>query len=291
MNNCKLLTTGKAKVGLFLVALSWFSYTFYRFSLSITEQYISFTDVPGTVGLGFRSAAGFMAVVTILFHLAKRDLSAPEATMSLRWVAIFETIYFLCFLPSAIWGLATVIPGYSRELLIVSTGLPCLVETIVIPVVLIKLFFELSPKKSERDVKKWAWISGTAYLFVFWFNYTMQWIAALIHKGISFVVLYPMNAFGFALTAVGLLLLTMFAAFSFRRTLGKGKVNGLDLKRIGVIAIAFGLYFDLTFFLWILFGSVGGYNMWHTFFVYHNVDLWCLTLPLAGLPLLFQTRR
>lgn len=286
-----MLAIGKAKVGLFLVALSWFSYTLYRFSISITEQYVSFTDVPGTVGLGFRSAAGFMAVVTILFYLVKRGLSASEASMSVRWVVIFEAIYFLCFIPSAIWGLATVIPGYSRGLLIVSTGLPCLMETIVIPAVLAKVFFELSPKKSARDLTKWAWISGTAYLFVFWFNYTMQWIAALIDKGVSFVVLHPINAFGFSLTVVGLLLLTLFAAFSFRRALWKENLMGVDLKRIGVVAIAFGLYFDLTLLLWILFGSVGGYNMWHTFFVYHNVDLWCLTLPLAGLPLLFQTQR
>lgn len=286
-----MLAIGKIKVGLFLVALSWFSYTLYRFSLSITEQYVSFTDVPGTVGLGFRSAGGFIAVVAILFYLVKRGLSAPEAAISLRWVVLFETIYFLCFFPSAIWGLATVIPGYSRELLIVSTGLPCLVETIVIPIVLAKLFFELSPKKPERGVMKWAWISGAAYLFVFWFNYTMQWVAALIDKGVGFVVLHPINAFGFALTAVGLLLLTLSAAFSFRRILGKENLIGLDLKRIGVIVTAFGLYFDLTFLLWILFGCVGGYNMWHTFFVYHNVDLWCLTFPLAGLPLLFQTRR
>jgi hypothetical protein len=286
-----LLATSKAKVGLFLVALCWFSYTLYRFSLSITEQIVSFTDVPGTVGLGFRSAGGFVAVVTILFYLVKRDLSAPEATMSLRWIVIFEAIYFFCFIQSAIWGLATVIPGYSRELLIVSTGLPCLVEAIVIPLVLAKLFIELNPKKTTRGATKWALISGTAYLLVFWFNYTMQWTAALIDKGVSFVVLYPINAFGFVLTAVGLLALILFAAFSFRRTLGKEKLMGLDLKRIGVIVTAFGLYFDLMFLLWILFGSVGGYNMWHTFFVYHNVDLWCLALPVAGLPLLFQTQR
>lgn len=286
-----MLANCRVKVGLFLVALSWFSYTLYRFSLSITEQYVSFTDVPGTVGLGFRSAGGFIAVATILFYLVKKDLSAPEATMSLRWIVIFEAIYFLCFVQSAIWGLATVIPGYSRELLIVSTGLPCLVETIVIPVVLVKVFLELSPEKTVRGLIKWALISGTAYLFVFWFNYTMQWTAALIDKGVGFVVLHPINAFGFVLTAVGLLLLTLFAAFSFRRTIGKEKLMGLDLKRIGVIVTAFGLYFDLTFLLWILFGTVGGHNMWHTFFVHHNVDLWCLALPLAGLPLLFQTRR
>lgn len=244
--------------------------------------------MPGTVGLGFRSAGGFVAVVTILFFLVKRDLSVPEVTMSLRWIIIFEAIYFFCFIQSAIWGLATVIPGYSRELLIVSTGLPCLAEAIVIPLVLAKLFLELDPTKTTRGAAKWAWISGTAYLFVFWFNYTMQWGAALIEKGVGFVVLYPINAIGLVLTAGGLLALALFAAFSFRRTLGKEKMMRPDVKRIGMVVTTLGLYFDLIFLLYILFGSVGGYNMWHTFFVHHNVDLWCLALPVTGLPLLFQ---
>jgi hypothetical protein len=282
---------GRVKIGLFLVALSWFSYTLYRFSTSITTQAILFTDVPGTIGLGFRTAAGFIAVITILFYLVKRDLSTPEATMSLRWVVIFEAIGFLCFIPAAIWGFDTVMSRYPREVLILSTGLPCLVEAILIPVVLAKVFLELNPKKSARGVIKWALISGVAYLFVFWFNYSMQWIATLILKGTNFVVLHPINAFGFALTAVGLLLLTLFAAFSFRRMFRKESLTGLDLKRVGSIITVFGLYFDLIFLLWILFGYVGGYNMWHTFFAHHNVDLWALTLPLVGLPFLFQARR
>lgn len=280
----------RVKVGLFLVVLSWFSYTLYRFSTSITTQIIFFTDVPGTVGMGFRTAAGFTSVITILFYLAKRDLSTPEATMSLRWIVIFEAISFLCFIPSAIWGFDTEFPGYPREIIIASTGLPCLVEAIVIPIVLTKVFLELNPNKSARGWIKWALISGVTYLFVFWFNYTMQWTATLIQEGIDFVVLYPINAFGFALTAVGLLLLTLFAAFSFRRMFGKENLIGADLKRVGIIVTVFGLYFDLLFLLWILFGSVGGYNLWHTFFIHHNVDLWCLTLPLVGLPLLFPAR-
>ena len=284
------MATGKIKVGLFLVALSWFSYTLYRFALSITEQIVSFTDVPGTIGLGFRSAGSFIAVVAILFYLVKRDLSAPEATISLRWIVAFEAIYFFCFLQSAIWGLTTVFPGYPRELLIVSTGLPCLAEALVIPLALTKLFLELSPEKTANGATKWALIAGIGYLFVFWFNYTMQWIAALMVTGVRFV-LYPINAFGFMLTAVGLLGLALYAAFSFRGTLGREKLTGLDLKKIGVIVTAVGLYFDLMFLLYLLFGSVGGYNMWHTFFVYHNVDLWCLALPVAVLPLLFQPRR
>jgi hypothetical protein len=246
--------------------------------------------VPGTVGLGFRTAAGFIAVITILFYLVKRDLSTPEATMSVRWIVIFEAIGFLGFIPAAIWGFDTVLPGYSREILIVSTGLPCLVEAILIPVVLAKVFLELSPKKSARGWIKWALISGVVYLLVFWFNYSMQWTATLMLKGTNFVVLHPINALGFALTVVGLLLLTLFAAFSFRRMFGKESLTVLDLKRVGSIITVFGLYFDLIFLLWILFGYVGGYNLWHTYFAHHNVDLWALTLPLVGVPFLFQAR-
>ncbi|MCW4053798.1 MAG: hypothetical protein NWE84_02605 [Candidatus Bathyarchaeota archaeon] len=284
------MVDGRVKIGLFLVVLSWFSYTLYRFSSSITTQIIFFTDVPGTIGLGFRTAAGFIAAITIIFYLVGRDLSTPEATMSLRWVVIFEAIGFLCFFPSAIWGFEATFPGYPREIIIISTGLPCLVEAILIPVVLAKVFLELNPNKSARGGIKWALISGVAYLFVFWFNYSMQWTATLMQKGTNFVVLHPINAFGFALTAVGLLLLTLFAALSFRRMFGKESLTGLDLKRVGSIITVFGLYFDLIFLLWILFGYVGGYNLWHTFFVHHNVDLWCLTLPLVGLPFIFQAR-
>jgi hypothetical protein len=277
-------------VGLFFVVLSWFSYTLYRFSTGITTLAIPFTDVPGTVGMGFRTAAGITAVISILFYLAKRDLSKPEALMSLRWIVLFEAISFLSFIPSAIWGFETESSRYPREIIIASTGLPCLVEAIAIPVVLAKVFLELNPK-SSRGWIKWALISGVTYLFVFWFNYTMQWTATLMMKGIDYVILYPINAISFALTAVGLLLLTLFAAFSFRRMFGKESLMGADLKRVGIIVTVFGLYFDLLYLLWLLFGNVGGYSLWHTFFIHHNVDLWCLTLPLVGLPLFFQARR
>jgi len=286
------------KIGLFLVALSWFSFTLYEFSLAIVNRVIVWpiilTDVPGAVGLGFRAAAGFVAVISILFYLAKRDLSGPEAIMSLRWVVILEAAYFVSFFPSGLWGLTYDVTYLSSSfpsgLLIVETGLPCLVESTVIPVVLVMLFFELNPKKSAKDAIKWGLISGTVYLFVYWFNYTSQWIADIMLSGIGFVSLYPINALGFALTAVGLLLLALFAAHFSQRTLGKEILTKLDLKRIGVIVTGFGLYFDLTFLLWILFGSVGGWSIWHTFFVYHNADLWCLSLPLVGLPLLFKNQ-
>jgi hypothetical protein len=286
-------TDWSVKIGLFLVALFWFSFTFYEFIVAIIGRAIVWpiimTDLPATVGLGFRAAAGFIVVIAILFYVAKRDLSRPEATMSARWAVILEAGYFVSLVPSGVWGMVTSLGGmYSRVFFIVETGLPCLLEGIAIPSVLAKLFLELTPKKSARTATKWALISGTVYLFVYWFNYTSQWIAEMMLSGIAFLSLYPVNAFGFAITAIGLLLLALFAAYFSRRSFGKEVLTKPDLKRIGVIVTALGLYFDLSLLLWILFGGVGGGSVWYTFFVYHNMELWCLALPLAGVPLLLK---
>jgi hypothetical protein len=64
----------------------------------------------------------------------------------------------------------------------------------------------------------------------------------------------------------------------------------VDLRKVGVVITGFGLYYDLTYLLWLLFGMVGGSNIWHNFFIFHNVDQWMLGLPLAGLPLLFHKK-
>lgn len=282
------------KIGLFLVALSWFAVTLLILAIGLphtaTVWPLVLVDVTSEVGIGFRAAAGFIAVISTLFYLANRDLSRPEAMMSLRWVVILEACYFLFLFPSGVWGITDATSGYPSGVLIVSTGLPCLLQSTVIPVALVKLFLELNPKKSARGATKWALISGTVYLFTYWFNYASQWIATIMQKGIEFVSLYPINLFGFALTAVGLLLLALYAAHFSKNTFGKEILTKHDLKKIGIVVTAFGLYFDLTLLLWILFGSVGGPNLWHTFFMYVNMDLWFLLLPLVGLPFLFKNR-
>jgi hypothetical protein len=259
----------------------------YQLYLSILNEAVHFTDIPGSIGLGFRVAAGFVALVTILFYLAKRNLSSPEVVTSMRGVVLLEAAYWISFLPSGIWGFQTVSRGYPRELFIVETGLPCFIESILVPVVLVMLFCQLSLKKPAKNAIKWGLISAVAYIFVFWFNYLSQWWGQIIWTSIDFVTLYPVNAFGFALTAGGLLLLTLYAAVYAKKSAGTDALAGLNLKSAGIIVTAFGLYFDIIFLLWLLFGSVGGWNIWHTFFIHHNVDLWIMSLPLAGLPLLF----
>ncbi len=199
------------KFGIFIVVFSWFIFTLYQFGKGIMGQMVYFTDVPGSVGLGFRTAAGLIALVILLFNLFKKDLSPTELLISIRWIILLEAAYWLTLFPSAIWGFQFEGFGYSRTLLIVSTGIPCLVESTITPAILFLLFIKLNPNNSTRVKIKWGLVAGTTYIFVFWFNYTMQWFAEIIRSGIGFITYYPVNAFAFALTTGGLFALMLYS--------------------------------------------------------------------------------
>jgi len=253
------------------------------------------TDVPGCIGIGFRTAAGFIALVTILFYLVRRDLSKPEALMALRLVILFEAGYwFLSFIMSGVMGLAWFsVPAEAFGGLILMTienTLPCFVQSIGLAGVLVKLFLELSPNKPAKNAIKWGLIVGTFYVFVFWLNNTGNWIAAVIDKGIDYVLLYPANLFSFVLTTVGLLLLALYAAFFSRKSIGTESLEKLNMHTIGVIVTLVGLYFGVHYVMWIFLGSVGGWGTWYAWIMGHNLDLWAMSLPFVGLPLLFHRR-
>jgi hypothetical protein len=289
------------RLGLFLVSLSWFSYMLYEFANGIINRgpltvfFILVTDVPGCVGIGFRTAAGFIALVTILFYLIRRDLSKPEALMALRLVILFEAGYwFLSFIMSGVMGLTWFsLPSNAFGGLILMTienTLPCFLQSIGLAGVLAKLFLELSPKKPAKNAIKWGLIVGTFYIFVFWLNNTGNWIAAVIDKGIDYVILYPANLFSFVLTTVGLLLLALYAAFFSRKSIGTESLAKLNIHTVGVIVTLGGLYFGVHYVMWIFLGSVGGWGTWYAWIMGHNLDLWAMSLPLVGLPLLFHRR-
>ena len=280
------------KTGLSLVVLFWFSFTIYQLGKVIFNGIdIPFTDVPATIGLSFRAAAGFIALITILFYMVKRDMSSPEALTSMRWIVLLEAAYWFSLFPSAIWGFQVSFPMYPRDLFIIGTGVPCLTASVVMPVALGALFVKLSAKKPAGGAIKWGLIVGTAYIFVLWLTYTTQWWSDVILSGIGFISLYPVTIFGFALTAGGLLLLTLYAGVYTKRSFGTDALTGLNLKKAGAIVTALGLYFDVSLLSWLLFGSPSGGSISYTFFVFHNMDLWLLSLPLVGLPLILYEKR
>jgi hypothetical protein len=300
------------KTGLLIVALSWFLYTFYNFTkgafnISKSVFWIELTDTAGVIGLGFRTVASFIAVITILFFIFRKNLTKPETMMSIRWIILGEAVCFLSLFLSVIWGLdilanfglsdirfefyfgagSTVGSGLTWFF---SSTLPVLFKSVVIPLVLVKLFLSLNPKKSISNIVKWSLISGTVYIFMVWFDNASVWVAAVLSKGIDYFVLYPVNIFSFLLTTIGLLGLGLYSAYFTKKTLNKGQLENLDLKRVGLIVTSLGLYFLIIYMLWLLMGSVGGWSDWYSWFLGHNVELWMMALPLVGVPLLFKKR-
>jgi hypothetical protein len=289
------------RIGLFMVSLSWFSYMLYEFANGVINRgpldvfFILITDVPGCIGLGFRAAAGFIALITVLFYILRKDLSKPEALMALRLVVLFEAGYwFLSFFMSGVWGLAgSINPSVAYGGLIVltiTTTLPCFLQSIVLAGVLIKLFLELNPNKPAKTAIKWGLIAGTLYVFVFWLNNTGLWVAALVEKGMDYILLYPSNMFIFVLSTVGLLLLALYSAYFTKRSIGTVSLERLNLHTVGVIVTLVGLYFAVNYVMWIFLGSVGGWGTWYAWILGHNLDLWAMSLPFVGLPLLFQAK-
>ena len=293
------------KAGLSVVILSWLVYTAYRFEKSVSwfvEHFIYqvpmtiqeplVVDIMGTVGLGFRTAAALIALVSFFIFLRGREPSRLVKLVSVG--VLLEAIYFLTFIPAAIYFVFLT----SMLLLLVETGVPIMAQAIVMPIVLLRLRSKLvSPAGSYVEVVKWACIVGVSYLFVFWLNFSMQWFGTFIMPeiyssaypgyGISYVLDYPLNMFSFLLTLVGLLLLMVFFVWSSTLAM-KGYAEKLSLKRVGVTLTAFGGYFLLIYLLFLVFGPVGGYSLWNAVFIHHSVDLWCATLPALGIPLLFR---
>jgi len=173
--------------------------------------------------------------------------------------------------------------------MIVESLIPVLTEAVLIPIVLIKLFFALNPNKPTKNAIKWALITGTSYLFVFWLNYACNWVGTMLIQGVEYVTAYPVNIFSFCLTSIGLLLLALYTARFAKKSVGVEDWSGLDIEKIGYIVTFFGLYFVVTYFLWLIFGSVGGWGILHAWFLNHNVDLWALTAPILGLALILHS--
>ena len=290
------------KIGLLTVSIAYFLFTLHAlFTLSWIGEWeylgggsasfwILITDVSAYFGLVFRFTASLIAVVAIIFYFAKEGISEPTLFKVLRWILVLEAVYWVPLFLSGLMGFLPVnlsgfgATGFSLSLLI-TTGIPCLVSSIAIPVALFKLAFNLKPNKPPKNAIKWGLIAGTAYVFVFWLNNTGMWIATLMSNGTEYLITYPENLLSFALTTIGLLALAVFTAYFTKKSIGTETWETLKLRTVGAIIVALGLYFLWNYLTWIFFG---GWSDWYAWFLGHNLDLWLLSLPLVGLPLLFK---
>jgi hypothetical protein len=295
------------KIGLFIVALAYFLFTFHAmFTVSwvgeweyVTGSYsfwIFITDISASFCLIFRFIASIIAIATIIYYFAKKGLSSSTTFKVLRWILVLEGIYWLGLIVSGVWGVLPVratVANYILTLqfnlsLLITTGIPCLVSSIAIPIALFKLSSKLNPSKATQDAIKWALIAGTIYIFVFWLNNTGMWITAIMSKGTEYLTTYPENLLSFILTTLGLLALAVFTAYFSKKSVGTEALEKLKLRTLGAIIVALGLYFLWNYLTWIFFGGDYLWSDWYAWFLGHNLDLWMLSLPLVGLPLLFK---
>ncbi len=296
------------KIGLLTSITIWFLFSFHELFKAMTSInefatisgpaafWVQITDISGAIGLIARTLAGIVAVAAIIFYFKKKATTA-SAMKILRVVLIAEAIYWLSLLLSGIWGVLPIGPGGFGDTsagihfnigFMIETGIPCLFESIAIPIVLFKFVFELNPNKPLKGAIKWGLITGVIYLFVFWLDNTNNWIYTIYYtaKGTSYLTSYPENVLSFVLTTVGLLALALFSAYFAKKSIGIESMEKLRMRTVGFIITLIGLYFLWNYMTWIFFGSNQLWSQWFAWFLGHNMDLWILSVPLIGVPLL-----
>ncbi len=262
----------------------------YTYMTGPTAFWVRITDISGLLGLIARTVAGLVAVVALIYYFRKQ-VTTGSSMKILRVILLGEAVYWLAFLLSGIWG---VLPAGTNGLgnlgFLIETGIPCLFEAIAIPLVLFKLILELNPSKPLKGAIKWGLIAGVVYLFVFWLDNAGNWIYTIYFagKGVPYLTAYPENMLSFILTTVGLLALALFSAYFAKKSIGAESLERLNMKTIGVIITLTGLYFLWNYLTWIFFGSNQLWSDWFAWFLGHNMDLWVLSVPLIGLPLLLN---
>jgi hypothetical protein len=300
------------KIGFLIVALAYLLFTFHAmFTLSWIGEWESFSgsfrfvifveDISANIGIASRLLASTIAFAGGILYFVKNGLSTQTTMKVLRVVLVGEAIYWLGLLASgvlplfstegfAMWrvdGHISVLPVLTSLL---TNEIPLLVESIAIPVVLFKLSYELNPNKPAKGAIKWGLIAGTVYVLVFWLTNTALWVTTVMRQGMKYLTSYPENLLSFALTSIGMLALTVFTAYFAKKSIGTESVEKLNLKTIGAITVALGLFYLWNYLTWIFFGRDEIWSNWYGWFLGPNLNLWLLSIPLVGLPLLFKQK-
>ena len=286
-------------VGLLIVALTWFLFTGYQFIKGAYNIFkgpyfwVTFTDSAGMFGLAFRTMAALIAVFTILFFVAKKNLSGSELRMSVRWVLLGELVAYLALFPVVIWGFQSLIETNVSTIGLgnfLESTLPVMVESIGIPIVLAKLFFELGSNKPVKSAIKWALLAGLVYVLVLWVDNTGNWYGAISREGFEYVTSYPDHIYSFGVTVFGLLGLLLYTGYFVKKTVGVESLGEVNFRKIGGIITIIGLYFLSLYTLWLFLGTNEKWSTWYAWLLGHNMNLWMLSLPMVGLPLLFLAK-
>lgn len=291
------------KIGLLIVAASYFLFNLHAlFTLQWIGEWnfvggtfstaIFIEDVVGLVGIIFRFIAGFIAIGAAVIYYRKGLPSEQKMHKILKLIVVFEASYWLSILPVAAFNLYFVFAFSVGNLLsnLAWTTIPSIVESLVPSIALLMLAIKLNPNKPLKQPLKWAIISAVTYIIVFWLTNTGSWMQTIAVKGTQYLTKYPQNMLSFIVTAFGLLALVLYATYFAKRNIGVYSLDELNLRGAGVIITLLGMYFLWNYLTWIFFGGNYLWSDWYAWFLGHNLDLWMLSLPLVGLPLLFLNK-
>jgi hypothetical protein len=292
------------RIGLITVAAAYFLFTLHAVltvswvgeweRLNSTAAFVIYVeDIAATAGMAFRFIASLTAFVAVIVYFARKPFREQITKRILQIVLVGEAVYWLGLLPSGVMPIVYFRPTQPPLIALtalLSSDIPCLVESTVIPAVLIMLIVKLRSAKPTKEAIKWTLIAGTAYVFVFWLVNTGVWASTLQQKGTAYLTMYPENLASFILTVFGLLALTFFAVRFTKKSQGAESLKELNLKATGALVTFLGLWFLWNYLTWIFFGRNELWSVWYAWFLGHNLDLWLLTLPFVGLPLMYSQK-
>ncbi len=307
------------KIGLLAVAASYFLFTLHAmFTLSWIGEWeplrepirtvIFVEDISATTCLAFRFAAGIIALAAVIAYIAKGNLSKSVVYRAVRLVLAFEAIYWLGLVATAGYSVQAFLGLLTRQSSLDSllnsmfTGvIPTVMEAVVLPIVFLIFAAKLKPDKPLKTPIKWGFIVGVLTIVVFWLTNTANWLGVLASKGTSYlwmettlingaetVIYHPEHMVSFITTTL-LLVLAIYAGYLAKKSGQVESISDLNRGAIGIIVTLVGLYFLWNYLSWVILAG-DTWNYWYAWFLGHNMDLWMLSLPLLGLPMLFEKK-
>jgi hypothetical protein len=246
-------------------------------------------DINATIGNSFRMAGSIIAIVALVIYFVKKSFSKNKSYLIVRVVLVFEAIYWLGLLASGASGVFRVFTSSPSLTYSLGYVLPAVLEATIVPISLFIFAYKLGPNKSMNNSIKWGVISGTVLVFVYWLLNTGIWVLVLPVKGSEYLT-YPYVMGALLSTALGLLVLTVYSVYTTKTLSRTESLQDLNLKPIGIIILGLGLFYLWNYLTWIFFGGDHVWSSWYAWLLGHNMDLWMLSLPLVGLPLLFNIR-
>ncbi len=310
-------------VSVYLAYALYFAIYGLQFSLQLTNDHYVFglvskdpwwwqilyygsEGIAGSVAIVLRAFAGVFAFYAAFQYWRKGNNALGSIRKNVSRTLFLEAGFFLALIPSIIAAFAyNMTSEYlfyfdhtPEKILLFGTAIPCLAIVIGIPALLLKLRANITNEVSTQEILKWTSLTGITYLFVvFWFNYTMLWVASMVPYprayevyGLDFL-LQPTNLLSFGLTVFGLLATAIAALITLLPAIKK-QTSQLNLTRIGTIMIAFGSYFLFNTLYYILTGGYEAHpSVWYEVIgPLHNPNLWALSFIFLGIPLIIQSR-